>query len=366
VRLVGETIPVADPGKRVITWRQPKGVWAVVTAFNYPVMIPAEYAAPALAAGNAVIVKPAPTVAGVAAIFASCIQDADLPPGLFNVLTGRSADMARHLVAHDGVVGVGFTGSWEVGRQIARAAAEKDTILEMGGNGPIVVLDDADLEAAVRAVAISSFRNSGQICVAAGRVLVSESVHDELVEGVLEDARNQRLGDPRLPETTLGPLNHEGVARRVTEHVRDANERGASVLIGGERATGFPTDLYFPATVITNVEKSARVLLDETFGPVAPFYRGASDEELLAVANAASQGLNSAVFTRDLSRAFHFAERLQTGQVVVNGNSYYGEAHIPFGGWAGKTSGRGRLGVRAAMQAFSQVRTVAFHVGEWD
>jgi acyl-CoA reductase-like NAD-dependent aldehyde dehydrogenase len=362
-RVNGETIPVADPRKRVLTWRMPKGVYAIVTAFNFPAGIPAEYIAPALAGGNAVILKPAPTTPGVAAILAECVQQGGVPDGLFNLLTGSSVEMAEALTSHPGVVGVGFTGSTAVGERVARSAAGKELVLELGGNGPLIVLADADLDAAARAVAASSFGNAGQVCTGVGHVLAATAVHDELVAAVAGHAGALVLGDPRDEATTLGPLNHAGVADNVEAHVADARERGAQVAAGGARAADRPTPLYFEATVLADVPEQALVLREETFGPVAPIARMKTDAELVAAARRTGFGLSSAVFTRDLERAFWFAERLDTGQVTINDTTKYGERHLPFGGWAGTRSGTGRLGARYAIETFTQLRTVAFDIG---
>lgn len=362
-RLTGETVPVEDPNKRVMTFRQPRGVVVAITPWNFPMNIPVEYVGPALASGNAVILKPAPTTAGIAALLAACIVESGLPEGLFSLLTGPSVDMASTLVRHERVVVVGFTGSSAVGGAIARLAPDKELVMELGGNGPIVVLDDADPERAVGAIGAAAFFNAGQSCAAAERIIASERVHDWLVEGLVAYARGVRLGDPRDPGTTMGPVNNEGVAGKMDDHVADATERGGLVAFGGQRRDGLPTRLYYEPTVLARVPDGAAVTREETFGPIAPVSAFSDDRALLAAANASSLGLSSAVFTRDLDRAFWFAERLQTGQVTVNDTSNYWELHLPFGGWAGKRSGRGRVGGRHIFEAMTQIRSVAFDVG---
>lgn len=362
-RLTGETIPVADPNKRVMTFRQPRGVVVAITPWNFPMNIPVEYVGPALAAGNAVILKPAPTTAGIAALLAECIVEAGVPDGLFSLLTGPSVEMASALVQHERVVVVGFTGSSAVGAAIARLVPDKELVMELGGNGPIVVLDDADPERAIAAIGAAAFFNAGQSCAAAERIIASERVHDWLVEGLVEAASSIRLGDPRDPATTMGPVNNEGVARKMDDHVADARGRGGVIAFGGRRRDDQPTRLYYEPTVLARVPDGAAVTREETFGPIAPVTAFADDRALLAAANASSLGLSSAVFTRDLDRAFWFAERLQTGQVTVNDTSNYWELHLPFGGWAGKTSGRGRVGGRHIFEAMTQIRSVAIDVG---
>src|SRR5688500_1898087 len=217
-RLTGETVPVEDPHKRVMTFRQPRGVVVAITPWNFPMNIPVEYVGPALASGNAVVLKPAPTTAGIAALLAECIVEAGLPDGLFSLLTGPSIEMASTLVQHPKVVVVGFTGSTAAGSAIARLASDKELVMELGGNGPIVVLDDADLDRAIAAIGSAAFFNAGQSCAAAERIIASERVHDDLVDGLVELARGIELGDPRDPATTMGPLNNEGVAAKMDAH----------------------------------------------------------------------------------------------------------------------------------------------------
>ena len=363
-RLTGETIPVEDPRKRVMTFRQPRGVVVAITPWNFPMNIPVEYVGPALASGNAVILKPAPTTAGIAALLAECIVEAGVPEGLFSLLTGPSVEMASALVQHERVVVVGFTGSSAVGAAIARLASGKELVMELGGNGPIVVLDDADPERAIAAIGAAAFFNAGQSCAAAERVIATERAHDWLVDGLVDYARGIRLGDPRDPASTMGPVNNEGVAAKMDDHVADARALGASVAFGGRRREDQPTSLYYEPTVLAHVPDGAAVTREETFGPIAPVSTYADDRALLAAANASTLGLSSAVFTSDLDRAFWFAERLQTGQVTVNDTSNYWELHLPFGGWAGKASGRGRVGGHHIFEAMTQIRSVAFDVRE--
>lgn len=362
-RLTGDTIPVEDPRKRVMTFRQPRGVCVAITPWNFPINIPVEYVGPALASGNAVILKPAPTTAGIAALLAECIVEAGVPDGLFSLLTGPSVEMASALVQHPDVVVVGFTGSTAVGNAIARLAAGKELVMELGGNGPIVVLDDADPERTIAAIGSAAFFNAGQSCAAAERIMASARVHDWLVDGLVEYARTIQLGDPREPTTTMGPVNNEGVAAKMDAHIADARVQGAAIAFGGDRRSDAPTNLYYEPTVLARVPDGAAVTREETFGPIAPVSAFSDDRTLLAAANASTQGLSSAVFTRDLDRAFWFAERLQTGQVTVNDSSNYWELHLPFGGWAGKASGRGRVGGRHIFDAMTQIRSVAFDVG---
>lgn len=368
-RLAGEAVrglegsfpPVEDPAKRVVVLRQPRGVWAVLTPWNFPFNIPIEYLGPAVATGSPVVWKPAPTCARIASRLVDLMLQAGLPAGLVNLVHAPDVPVAQYLVTHPGIDAIGLTGGSATGDAVARVAWNKHLLLELGGNGPIVVLDDADLEQAAAAVHASAFTNAGQVCSAAGRVLVAEAVADELSESLTGMASGIVLGPPRGPNVTMGPVHTEAVAATMDRHVADAVAAGAVVRSGGSRATGHATPLFYPPTVLDHVPASAAVVREETFGPIAPLVR-ANDDVLLELANRSDHGLVSAVFTTSLDRAWRFAERLETGTVVVNDTSNYWELHLPFGGRAGKASGRGRLGGRHTIEEFTQLKTVAFHL----
>lgn len=361
-RGVGETIPTEDPKKRVITFPKPRGVLAAITPWNYPLNLPAQYVAPALASGNAIILKPAPTTAGLAALFAECIADTDTPRGLFSLLTGPSIEMSSALVQHPGVTAVCFTGSSVIGAAVMKLAAGRPTLMELGGNGPTIILDDADIERAVSSLAVSAFGNAGQSCCAPERVLVSDRIRPQVVEALTELANRIELGDPRFERTTLGPVHVEAVAAKMDTHIADALDRGGSVTAGGRRSDGFPTSLYYQPTVIDNVSPDALIHQEETFGPIAPVTGIENDEQMLAVANSCGLGLSAAVYTRDLQRAFWFSERLEVGQVVVNDHADYNEVHLPFGGWDGKRSGHGRVGGKYTFDFMTQLRTIVLDI----
>src|SRR5437868_3082765 len=255
--------------------------------------------------------------------------------------------------------GVGFIGSTETGRQVAEAAAGKAAVLELGGNGPVVVLDDADLDLAAEATVAACFLCAGQSCTAGERLLVHRDVRDEFV-GKLARLVAERviLGDPFADGTTMGPLNNEGVAVKMDEHVADALERGAEVGAGGERAEGFPTNLYWRPTVLDGVPADALVATEETVGPVAPVVEIDSLERAIELANASPYGLLSAIFTRDLAKGLRYADEVKTGWVNINESSNYWETHLPFGGRAGTASGIGRVGGASPMEAFTELQTV--------
>jgi succinate-semialdehyde dehydrogenase/glutarate-semialdehyde dehydrogenase len=302
---------------------------------------------------------PASSTSVCAVKLAECIVDAELPPGVFSMVTGPGSVVGDEVAGSAGTHAVGFIGSVATGLHVAARAAGKTTLLELGGNGPMVVLDDADLDAAAEASIVASFLCAGQSCTAGELFLVHEAVHDEFVEKVrVAVERSVRLGDPLADETTMGPLNNAGTADKTDEHVADAVERGARVVTGGERASGFPTDLFWQATVLADVTEEMEVAREETFGPVIPVLKISSDEEALQIANASPYGLLTAVWTRDLARGLRFAEAVDAGWVNVNESTNYWESHLPFGGRSGKSSGVGRVGGSQVLEAFTEPKTV--------
>ena len=358
-RLQGELPNSFSPGKRVMLARRPRGVVGVISPWNWPYTMPAELIAPALACGNAVVWTPAPSTAVCAVALAECIADADLPPGVFNLVTGPGPVVGDEIARNPGTDGVAFIGSTATGRLVGQAAAGKATLLEMGGNGPLVVMDDANVEAAVDATLTACFLCAGQSCTAGERLLVHRAVRDEFVE-LLARRVTERivLGDPFDDATTMGPLNNEPVAAKMDEHVGDAVERGASVVSGGARADGFATSLYWQPTVLTDVWADARVAVEETFGPIAPVVAIDSLEQAISLTNASPYGLLAAIFTADLQAGLEFADRVHTGWVNINESSNYWEAHLPFGGRAGTDSGIGRVGGSHVMQSFTELQTI--------
>jgi acyl-CoA reductase-like NAD-dependent aldehyde dehydrogenase len=358
-RLGGELPNSFSPGKRVMLVRRPRGVVGVISPWNWPYTMPAELIAPALACGNAVVWTPAPSTAVCAVALAECIADADLPPGVFNLVTGPGPVVGDEIARNPGTNGVAFIGSTATGRLVAQAAAGKAALLEMGGNGPLVVMDDANLEAAADATLTACYLCAGQSCTAGERILVHRGVRDEFVE-LLARRVTERilLGDPFDDATTMGPVNNEPVAAKMDEHVEDALARGASVVSGGARAGGFATPLYWQPTILTDVPADARVAVEETFGPIAPVVAIDSLEDAIALTNASPYGLLSAIFTANLQNGLEFADRVHTGWVNINESSNYWEAHLPFGGRAGTDSGIGRVGGSHVMQSFTELQTV--------
>ncbi|MDQ5818104.1 MAG: aldehyde dehydrogenase family protein, partial [Actinomycetota bacterium] len=341
-RLDGFMPPSVDASKRVFLYRVPRGVVGVITPWNWPYTMPAEAIAPALASGNAVVWTPASSTSICSVKLAECIADAGLPAGVFNMITGPGSVVGDEVAANPGTQAIAFIGSVGTGQRVAERAAGKALLLEMGGNGPMVVLDDADLDAAADASLTSAFLCAGQSCTAGERFLVQEGVYDAFLERLrVRMEREIQLGDPFAPETTLGPLNNEPTAQKMDRHVSDALERGAELIAGGARAEGFPTRLYYQPTVLGHVTEEMEVAQEETFGPIVPVTAIRDDAEALRAVNSSSYGLLSAVWTRDLARGLRFAESVRTGWVNVNASSNHWESHLPFGGRAGSQSGVG-------------------------
>src|SRR5919198_2686508 len=363
-RIEGLMPPSVDAGKRVYVYRVPRGVVGIVTPWNWPYTMPAEILAPALAAGNALVWSPAASTSVCAVKLAECLVDAELPSGVFNLVTGPGRVVGDEIVANPGTHAIGFIGSTETGYTIAERGAGKALLLEMGGNGPLVVLDDADLDRAVEAPVTASFLCAGQSCTAGELFLVHEQVHDEFLDKLATRiAAEVKLGDPFAETTTMGPLNNEPTAAKMDEHVGDALERGAELIAGGARASGYPTALYYEPTVLDRVDDEMDVAREETFGPIVPIRTIASDEEALATIDESPYGLLAAVFTKDLGRGLRFAERARAGWVNVNASSNYWETHLPFSGRSGSRSGVGRVGGRFAFDSFTELKTVVVELG---
>jgi acyl-CoA reductase-like NAD-dependent aldehyde dehydrogenase len=355
--------PSVDPNKRVLVYRVPKGVVAVITPWNWPYTMPAEIIAPALAAGNTVVWNPATNTSYCATVLAACIADADLPAGVLNLVTGPGSEVGDELAGHPDVAAVGFVGSSGTGRRIEERAIGKELLMELGGNGPLVILADADLDAAVTASLTACFLNAGQSCTAGEWILVDERIHDAYVERLLAAmARQTRLGDPFDPLTTMGPLNNEKTAAKTDRHVAQAVAEGAVVVAGGRRSPELGSPLYFQPTVLTGVETRMEIASEETFGPVAPITRIGGIDEAIAIVNASAFGLLNAIFTRDLREGLRFAESVRAGWVNINEGTNYWESHLPFGGRAGSLSGLGRVGGRFAIERLTELKTVVVNL----
>jgi succinate-semialdehyde dehydrogenase/glutarate-semialdehyde dehydrogenase len=360
-RMETAIIPSRDPGKRILTFRKPNGVYAAITPWNFPTLIPVELIAPGIAAGNTIVIKPSEWTPLAMANFMQIMADAGLPDGVVNVIYG-GGEVGERLVTHPGVDGIGFIGSHTTAEKIVRAAGLKRSLIEASGNGPVVVCEDADLARAAEGAVFGGFFCAGQVCCATERVLVHERVHDAFLDEVVRVAGEWPLGDPFEAETKVGPMNNEPTAAKMDRHLEDAVGKGAEVVLGGSRAIGRPTELYYEPTVVTGVGVDTLINREETFGPIVPLIRVSSDEEAVAVANDSHLGLQAAVYTSSLSRAFRYLDNLRVGNVVVNDSTDYWEAHEPFGGASGTQTGWGRIGGRYTMLDMTDLKTVVLDV----
>lgn len=358
-RLSGEYIPTTERNRRMFTVHRPVGVWAAITPWNFPVMIPMEYVGPGLATGNSLIVKPPHFTSWALLEIAKVFEEAGVPRGAISVIPGDGA-IGEALVTHDGIDAVGFTGSSATGRRIVSSMGLKRSIMEMSGNGPTIVTGDADIGKAAEAAVYGAYYNAGQVCVATERLIVLDEVHDEFVEAAMKAAEVVRLGDPFDDITNMGPLNNEATAQKMDRHMADAAARGAEILTGGKRAGGHPTDLYYEFTVIDRVPEDAMVSQEESFGPVLPILSARDDEDAVGVANRTRLGLQAAVFTNDLTKAFYYADRIRSGTVIVNDSTDTWETFQPFGGAAGTDTGWGRQRIAE----FTDLQTIVFSLRE--
>jgi acyl-CoA reductase-like NAD-dependent aldehyde dehydrogenase len=361
-RMESAVIPSQDVNKRIITFRKPNGVYAAITPWNFPTLIPVELIAPGIAAGNTIVMKPSEWTPIAMANFMQIMADAGLPEGVVNVVYG-DGKVGERLIQDENVDCVGFVGSHTTAEKIVRAAGLKRSLIEASGNGPVIVCADADLDAAAKGAVFGGFFCAGQVCCATERVLVDKRVHDDFLAAVVSEAKGWTLGDPFDDDTLVGPMNNEPTAAKMDSHLEDALKKGAEIVLGGGRASDRPTDLYYQPTVVDGVGVDTLINRDETFGPIVPVITVGSDEEALAVANDSYLGLQAAVYTKSLKRAFRYLDNLQVGNVVVNDSTDYWEAHEPFGGAAGTRTGWGRIGGRYTMLDMTDLRTVVLDVG---
>jgi succinate-semialdehyde dehydrogenase/glutarate-semialdehyde dehydrogenase len=361
-RMESAVIPSQDVNKRILTFRKPNGVYAAITPWNFPTLIPVELIAPGIAAGNTIVMKPSEWTPIAMANFMQIMADAGLPEGVVNVVYG-DGKVGERLIQDENIDCVGFVGSHTTAEKIVRAAGLKRSLIEASGNGPVIVCADADLDAAAKGAVFGGFFCAGQVCCATERVLVDKSVHDDFLAAVVSEAEGWTLGDPFDDDTLVGPMNNEPTAAKMDRHLEDAVEKGAEIVVGGTRDSSRPTELYYQPTVVDGVGVDTLINRDETFGPIVPLITVGSDQEALAVANDSYLGLQAAVYTKSLKRAFHFLDNLQVGNVVVNDSTDYWEAHEPFGGAAGTRTGWGRIGGRYTMLDMTDLKTVVLDVG---
>ena len=352
-RAYGEVIPTNDNGKRIVTLRQPVGVVGAITPWNFPSSMITRKIGPALAAGCAVVLKPAAQTPYSAYALAVLAEEAGLPAGLFNVLTGKASAIGGEMTSNEIVRKISFTGSTEVGRTLMAQSASsiKKMSLELGGNAPFIVFDDADIDAAVAGATISKFRNSGQTCVCTNRFYVQAGVYDAFVEKLCAAAQALKIGNGLEDGVQMGPLIDEKAVEKVEQHLSDALSKGARVLTGGNRHALGQT--FFEATVVADVTQDMQMCREETFGPLAGVVKFETEEEAIALANDTIFGLAGYFYSRDISRIWRVAEAMETGMVGINTGILSTEV-APFGGI--KQSGLGREGSRHGLEDFMEIK----------
>jgi succinate-semialdehyde dehydrogenase / glutarate-semialdehyde dehydrogenase len=358
-RIYGETVPGHQPDKRIMVIRQPIGVAAAITPWNFPNAMITRKAAPALAAGCAMVVRPA-TLTPLSALAMGVLADrAGIPKGVLSIIPSTSSsEIGKEFCENPLVRKLTFTGSTEVGRVLLKQAADQvmKCSMELGGNAPFIVFDDADLDAAVEGAIACKFRNNGQTCVCANRIYVQDAVYDAFAEKLAQRLKKMKVGDG-LDGSDLGPLIDENAVKKVREHIEDATAKGAMVFYGGNSSNVGP--LFFEPTVITGVTSEMKVSVEETFGPLAPLFRFRDEDEVISMANDTIFGLASYFYARDLSRVYKVAEALEYGIVGVNTGIISTEV-APFGGV--KQSGLGREGSRHGIEEFLEMKYICLSV----
>ena len=352
-RIYGDTIPAPSGDKRIVVIKQPVGVVACITPWNFPNAMLTRKIAPALAAGCAVVCKPANATPLSALAFVELSERAGVPPGVINVVAGRTSEIGNELTSNPIVRKLTFTGSTPVGKKLMAACSEtvKRTSMELGGNAPFIVFDDADLDEAVKGAMICKYRNAGQTCVCANRILVQEGVYDEFAKKFAAIAAQLQIGNGSEEGVTIGPLINEGAANDVMEFIEDAVAKGASVALGGSRS-----DLgscFIEPTILTNVSEDMRVFSEEIFGPVAPIFKFSTEEEAISMANDTEFGLACYFYSRDVGRIWRVGEALEYGIVGINEGIISNEM-APFGGV--KESGQGREGSKYGLDDYLEMK----------
>jgi succinate-semialdehyde dehydrogenase/glutarate-semialdehyde dehydrogenase len=352
-RIYGDTIPAQTPDKRIVVIKQPIGVCAAVTPWNFPNAMITRKAGPALAAGCTMVIKPASMTPYSAIALCELAERAGIPKGVISVVTGGAAAIGKELTTNPIVRKFTFTGSTEVGKKLMEqcAGTVKKVSLELGGNAPFIVFDDADIDAAVEGAMASKFRNTGQTCVCANRIFVQDGVYDKFAAKLGEKVAAMKVGNGLEAGVVQGPLIEKKAVEKVEEHIADALEKGAKIVTGGKRHE--KGGQFFQPTVLANVTTAMKITHEETFGPVAPLYRFKTEDELLKLANDTEYGLAAYFYSRDIGRVWRVAEGIEAGIIGINVGIISTEV-APFGGM--KESGIGREGSKYGMEEFLEVK----------
>jgi succinate-semialdehyde dehydrogenase/glutarate-semialdehyde dehydrogenase len=353
-RVYGDTIPTYGSDRRIVVTKDPVGVGAGITPWNFPAAMPTRKSAPALAAGCTMVLKPAEQTPLSALAIAQLGVEAGLPEGVFQIVTGAAEDaplIGGEMTSNHIVRKLGFTGSAEVGKLLMAQCAKqiKKVSLELGGNAPFIVFDDADVDEAVAGALICKFRNSGQTCISANRIFVQDGIYDEFVSRLVDEASKLKVGNGLEPDTKVGPLIEQSAVDKVQRHIGDAIERGGELLLGGESVGG----LFWQPTVITNVAAGAAMSCEETFGPVAGIARFTTEEQAVRDANNTPYGLATYYYTRDMARIWRLSEALEYGIHGINTGLISSEV-VPFGGL--KESGIGREGSKYGIEEWLEIK----------
>jgi succinate-semialdehyde dehydrogenase/glutarate-semialdehyde dehydrogenase len=355
-RVYGDTIPQHLPGRRILVTKEPIGVFAAITPWNFPAAMITRKAGPGWAAGCAGVIRPASQTPFSALAIGVLAERAGLPPGVCNIITGPAGEVGGELTANPKVRKLSFTGSTEIGAKLLAQCAPsiKKTSMELGGNAPFIVFEDADIEAAVAGAMVCKYRNNGQTCVCANRILVQDRIHDKFAAALKIAVQKMKVGNGMDEGVTLGPLINAGAVEKVEAHVEDALKRGALLITGGERhALG--GNFYAP-TILGNVPRDADIFRDETFGPVAPLFRFRDEAEAIEMANDTEFGLAAYFYTRDVGRVFRVADALEYGIIGINEGIISTEV-APFGGM--KSSGLGREGSKYGIEDYLEIKYLA-------
>ncbi|HEY9381359.1 MAG TPA: NAD-dependent succinate-semialdehyde dehydrogenase, partial [Burkholderiales bacterium] len=358
-RVYGETIPATQGNRRIVVLRQPVGVCAAITPWNFPSAMITRKVAPALAAGCTMVVKPASATPFSALALAELAERAGIPKGVFSVVTGNAKPIGAEMTTNPLVRKFSFTGSTATGKLLLKqcAGTVKKTSMELGGNAPFIVFNDADLDAAADGALASKYRNAGQTCVCANRILVQNEVYEAFAAKLAERVRKMKIGDGMEPGVNIGPLIDEATVAKAEDHIADALAKGARIVLGGKRHE--LGGLFFEPTILADIDTSMKVTREETFAPVAPLFRFNDEAEAVRMANDTEFGLAAYFYTRDLSRAWRVSEALEYGMVGVNAGLISTEV-APFGGV--KESGLGREGSHLGIEEYLEVKYIGMTV----
>lgn len=356
-RVYGDVIPSPWPDKRIIVTKEPVGVVGSITPWNFPTAMIARKAAAALASGCTIVAKPASQTPFSATAYGVIADEVGVPKGVLNIITGSAAEIADEMCENPKLRKITFTGSTEIGKSLAAKAMAymKRVSMELGGNAPVIIFDDADLDRAVEGAMISKYRNSGQTCVCANRILVQAGVYDRFAEKFAAAAKKLKVGDGLEDGVEQGPLIDDSAVLKVEQHIEDATSKGARVIAGGKRHAKGRS--FFEPTVLRDVTPAMLIARDETFGPVAPLFKFETEEEAIQMANDTEYGLASYFFTKDLARAFRVMEKLEYGMVAINEGILSTEV-APFGGV--KESGLGREGSKYGIEDYIHTKYALF------